>query len=506
MKRPPKRRVRDTAQRSLFSSAPSEERGRGGRGDPRFVAMDRSKLFVGDEPLDVYLARSGKSEVLELARLIEQIDVEPFRARYQGTGRAPHHPHAILGLLAYGADKGLSSLRELENLAIVDVGAWWLCAGHQPDHSALGRFLKLHEDLLQDPMFVEATKIVVKATGAPTTGSVAMDGTTVQAASSTFRTRTAERLASDLMEARSAAETDGDDTNRALVEKLERATEFAEERVKARREHGKGGTVRVSPDEPEAVNQPLKNGLHRPSFKPTLATSANGFIVGQTVVPSHEGSALPALIDQSTSCLGHAPQRLLLDAGFHSGAVLKLCFERDIDVLCPSEREPKSDDKLFKKQLFVYDDDDDTYSCPAGETLRRESTRSETRGGRVVVYACRAARTCALRDRCTRSPDRRRIKRYENEDLKQAMAAIMRDKRAQAAYAKRSPIAETPFAQIKRNQGLERFRRRGLSGARLELSIHCFAFNMAKGARLMAALVLLRVDGELAFATLVLAR
>ena len=46
------------------------------------------------------------------------------------------------------------SLRELERLARTDLGAMWLSAGHQPDHSKVGKFINLHRELLAEEFFV----------------------------------------------------------------------------------------------------------------------------------------------------------------------------------------------------------------------------------------------------------------------------------------------------------------------------------------------------------------
>jgi hypothetical protein len=47
------------------------------------------------------------------------------------------------------------SLRELERLARTDLGAMWLSAGHQPDHSKVRKFINLHRELLAEEFFVK---------------------------------------------------------------------------------------------------------------------------------------------------------------------------------------------------------------------------------------------------------------------------------------------------------------------------------------------------------------
>jgi hypothetical protein len=77
-------------------------------------------------------------------------------------------------------------LRELEGLARRDVVAWWLCGGHQPDHSTIGKFIVLHSEVLTDEFFVTLVKhLVARMRLGPTL--TAGDGTIIEAAACRFR-------------------------------------------------------------------------------------------------------------------------------------------------------------------------------------------------------------------------------------------------------------------------------------------------------------------------------
>jgi hypothetical protein len=51
----------------------------------------------------------------------------------------------------------------LEGLARRDAGAWWLCGGHQPDHSTIGKFIVLHGEILTEEFFVGLVKRIFPA-------------------------------------------------------------------------------------------------------------------------------------------------------------------------------------------------------------------------------------------------------------------------------------------------------------------------------------------------------
>jgi hypothetical protein len=74
----------------------------------------------------------------------------------------------------------------LEGLARRDVGAWWLCGGHQPDHSTIGKFIMLHAEVLTEEFFVGLVKhLATRLKLSPTLS--AGDSTLMDAAASRFR-------------------------------------------------------------------------------------------------------------------------------------------------------------------------------------------------------------------------------------------------------------------------------------------------------------------------------
>jgi hypothetical protein len=75
-----------------------------------------------------------------------------------GPSGAALHPQVMLGLVVYGIINRQWSLRGLEGLVRRDVGAWWVCGGHQPDHSTIGKFIQLHAETLAEEFFVELVR------------------------------------------------------------------------------------------------------------------------------------------------------------------------------------------------------------------------------------------------------------------------------------------------------------------------------------------------------------
>ena len=81
----------------------------------------------------------------------------------------------------------------------------------------------------------------------------------------------------------------------------------------------------------------------------------------------------------------------------------------------------------------------------------------------------------------------RRVCRDEHEPLREQMAARMHSPEGKAAYRRRPPIAETPFARLKAHFNLRQFLLRGLDKVKTQMHGAVTAFNLWKLMRLTAA-------------------
>lgn len=483
-KRTPRReRAASGLQQPLFL-APVAEKAVSSRGAPLFKSDDPGGLAVGPYRLDEYLRMQKMDWVLRLRELLCSIDYSAFTSTYVGTGRRPFHPRALIGLLIYGALKGHTSLRELEEVARVDVGAWWVTGCAQPDHAVLGRFVQKFREFLTHDFFIAATKkcaakMNVKA------GTVGIDGTVIEAAASRFGAMTASKLQPRVDAAVEAAQRNPKSKKlNSEAKRLQHALDVANQRTAVKRDKGRKGEVPVIANEPDAVIQSLKDKDRvRPSYKAILATHESGLIVGQTVESSSETKAVEPLLQQHHAILGEEPKTVLLDAGFFSISVLSVHVERNINVLCPpgkaleDESFERATNGLFPKEKFV-PENGGGLRCPAGKLMILESLGSD-KIGPFQLHRGSDCAGCPLRQRCTTSKAGRGVRRYAGDELKDGMREVLKNKKARADYRARAQISETPNATLKR-RGFERVRRRGQSGARVELAIHVVALNCGK--------------------------
>ncbi len=497
-----KRRVPVTNQLQLLGvDASALESGRGGAGEEDFINPRPEAIFIGNRRLRDYLMERGLGEVIYLREFIFGSDLGPFLSGYSSSGRRAIHPGIMLSLIMYGIMEGKWSLRELEELAIKDVCAWWLCGGEQPDHSTIGKFINRFAEILTEDYFVSLTQSLSKALKI-SCGAVAGDGTVIEAVSSRYRAIKKEAAAQALAEARAqAAKTVEDSGARLVLEQAQSVVDEISEREETARKNGQKRSPAVCPNEPEAVIQPLKNKCHRPSYKPCVLANEAQMIVGQSLQASDEGDSVAPMLKQHQAIFNRLPLRALFDAGYHNYKVLSLCVGLELDTLCPPGRadrgnfEKQISSDQFAKSDFSYDPENDLYRCPEGKELRRESVIKQN-GQERIEYRCKECSGCAQRGSCTKDPKGRRVSRYSVDEYKEAMRQVFESEAARKIYGQRKAMVEPVISQLKCVQRLDRFHRKGLRGAGLELALHCDAHNLKKAIKMKIRMVVAGIFAE----------
>jgi hypothetical protein len=490
--------VPDDQQFQLFGGAPQQlqqqplrtavESGR------RFVTGDPRSIFLGTTRLEDYLLQSGQTDPFEIAKFLDAQDWIPFEARYASTGRAPYSPRLMLGLIVYGVMQGVHSLRELERLARLDLGCMWITGGIAPDHANIGRFIVLHEESITTAFFESLTKDLLRKTGSASE-RLAGDGTVIEAACSHFRKLKAEAIRARAEAAKSAVEDDPDDPD-AQAEKVDsdRYLKILEEREQSRKRSGRSTeSLRISETEPEAMIQPAKRGRGiAASYKPSILANEDRFITAIALDPSSETKVVAALLDQSCRVTGTQPEELLLDAGYFDNGVITATIEREISLLCPDGKLPGEvkQGKVYAKSQFVYDEASDSYRCPAGELLRKLREKAATASKEAhTTYGAKACMTCSHRTACVTAKRARRIERLASDVHRDALRAVMEQDKVKAIFAKRQAMVEPVFSNLRGKQGLNRFRRKGLSAVAREFALHAIAHNISRALALLRAFI-----------------
>jgi macrodomain Ter protein organizer (MatP/YcbG family) len=176
--------------------------------------------------------------------------------------------------------------------------------------------------------------------------------------------------------------------------------------------------------------------------------------------------------------LGGGTPVVVADQGYYHGREIKTCLEAGVTPLVPRPRTSANAPRgLFTKDDFQYDPEQDVYRCPAGALLTYRTTTVEL-GRTIKNYRSSACGGCAIRSRCTRNRDGRKITRWVDEHLLEAMETQVH--RAAALVRHRKALSEHPFGTMKRGMDQGYFLLKSLRKVRGEFSLTSLAYNLKR--------------------------
>ena len=162
----------------------------------------------------------------------------------------------------------------------------------------------------------------------------------------------------------------------------------------------------------------MKNGQLKPAYNLQLGVEGE-YIVGVDISSerSDELTLLP-LLDRMAKGIGKRHKNVCTDAGYESEENYKGLAERgQIGYIKPQNYE-KSKTRKYKSNAFLrenmpYNPENDTYTCPSGNTFSPIYTtkRRSTSGfeSEVTVYECHGCNTCPKKKDCTRAEENRKM-------------------------------------------------------------------------------------------------
>lgn len=393
------------------------------------------------------------------------------RAEPAETGRPGYDPRDLLKLYLYGYLQQVGSSRRLEAECQRNVEVMWLLGRLQPDYKSISEFRRMHSQAVTEAG-AELVRFA-RSVGLVRGETVALDGSKFRAVSSAKGVRERDAMQRYLEQLDAADEQD-----EVVIDSS--AVQAALEKLK-------------SHPEPEAHFMRTANGF-TPAYNVQTAVDAeHALIVAQKVTDeATDNRSLVPMAEAAKEAVGDPPRlNVVADAGYSNGEQADACEARGIVPHVPANRSVNNqgNGQLFDRRQFQYDEETDTFRCPAQQTLTRKQL---SRKDRAIYYAAQpeACSICVLKARCTNGAQRL-VTRHLHEGALQRM----QDRATPDVMRLRRTTVEHPFATLKyRIFGHPRFLLRGLAGAQAEISLATMVYNLKRlrnvlgGIRLQVAL------------------
>ncbi len=458
---------------------------------------DRTQAVLLPEVLDDYVGADHPVRFLDA--FVAQLDLGALgfqRAVPAETGRPGYDPGDLLRLYLYGYLHRIRSSRRLEQESHRNVELLWLLRRLTPDFKTIADFRRDHPEALKGV----GRECILLCRRLELFGGelLAIDGSKFRAVNARDRSYTPARLATlqrDIdrtitrylreLERQDEAETGTEGPSAAALR--DKIATVAQRRVRyaaLEQEMAASGETARSLTDPDS--RPMMSGgrIEVGYNVQTAVDAKHKLIVADDVThAAGDRAQLSPMALAAQAVLGGATPVVVADQGYYHGAEITRCLDAGLTPLVPRPRTSANEARgRFTKDDFVYDPGADTYRCPAGATLTSRATTVEL-GRTIQNYRTGACRRCALKPRCTRNKDGRKITRWVDEHLLDAMAPRLG--RDRGLFAQRKALAEHPFGTMKRGMDQGYVLLKGLRKVRGEFSLTVLAYNLKRVLNIM---------------------
>jgi transposase len=459
---------------------------------PYIHGASREEVLLFPPSLDEYITDDNPVRFIDA--FVDQLDLHDLgftRAVASSFGRPAYHPSDLLKLYIYGYLNRLRSSRLLERETRRNVEVMWLLKKLTPDFKTIADFRK--DNLLPIQKVCREFTLLCKALDLFGGELVAVDGSKFKAVNNRKRNFTAEKLAKALQHidekiaeylqaldtADSEAPTRPELTAAVLQERIAQFQERKQHYEEVQQALIASGESQISLTDPDSRSMPVAQGVDVCYNIEMVVDSKHKLIVTHEVTTAvTDKDQLAPMAKAAKQVLGVEELNAVADKGFYNGEQVKECGGAQIQAYIPQPHTSRNQHKgLFTKDDFRYDKERDSYWCPQGEelTFRFET---EEKGRATRYYATNACGGCPIKARCTENKGGRRITRWAEEHVLEAMAERVL---ANPAIMKvRKELIEHVFGTMKRSMDQGYFLLRTRKKVAAEMSLTVLAYNLKR--------------------------
>ena len=505
----------------------------------KFKPTGQEQIFLFPPSINDFIPESHLARVIK--EIVDRFDTKKIEQKYSEKGQKSYSPKLIISILIYGYAVGVRSGRQIAKKCEEDMAFMYLSSMYKPDFRTINDFRKDNLESFKG-YFVDVLKICGEM-GMVNVGTIAVDGMKCRANASPKRSKTKkqyEKWLSKLKEQvqellAQAAEQDeiedaehggerGDElpkqirkTNKliakieATIEKIKleenKRDENKNEKKNNKKSENKDESKNENKDESKDENKSKKpeikinltdpdakfikdKGVNKTNYNGQIAVTAQGIITGRVLTNNpKEDSELIGLIEQTEQHTGGIVETTLADAGFSSfhnyewfEQQKKECFLPDSEYARSQKKHKKNSktrNSIYPKSEFIYDKENDEYTCPEGKKVKRTNSTDKQNDRKYNIYKCTDCEDCPMKNKCTKAKFRK-IKREVREDIKDRALEKLKTPEGQKKYRERAWMVESKFGHFKHNLGYTMFNLRSLKKVAGEFDLICLANNIFK--------------------------
>jgi len=384
-----------------------------------------------------------------------------FKTDFIENGRPAYHPCDLLKLYLYGYLNRTRSSRQLEKECIRNLEVIWLLKGLVPDHNTIANFRK------NNPKAIEK---VFRSTVSMANHFNLIGGTLVAGDSTKLRAQNSKKnnfnpskierhiayIDNKLQEYQNQlAQADGDSvTQKEIQEKVIKHQNQKQKYQGYQKEIEETNITQISTSDPDSRQMITRNNITEVAYNvQTVVDEKHNIPIDFKVTNQNDSKAMGGMLRRTKTILGHTDFTALYDKGYHTGSEFDYAHKLGIEVLVAvPEVASHAPNPNFDVEHFVYDKQNDCFTCPANEILITNGNWYNKTNGKSITkmkhYKTTACLTCTLMEQCTKNKKGRLIERSQHADL--IYQNKVRVEQNKELYRKRQAIVEHPYGIIKR--------------------------------------------------------
>jgi transposase len=423
---------------------------------------NRTQSILFPESLDQIIDQNNEVRIIDL--FVESINTTDFKFVIKTSieGRPSYNPKDLLKLFVYGYLNQIRSSRALEKECKRNIELMWLMKELAPDHNTISNFRKDNEKAIRKVF--RYTVSIAKQFDLIGGKLVAGDSTKLRAQNSkknNFNARKIERhlayIDNKLNEYNKAIEF-ADDENQKLIQ-----LEILKQNRRKRQYQNytaileQTGEVQISTSDPDSRQLITRNNITEVAYNiQTVVDAKHNLPIDYKVTNENDSKAMGAMLRRTKTILNTTDFTALYDKGYHTGSEIKTAIDLGIHIMVAiPEVSSNAPDTAYNVANFIYDKQNDTYTCPQAQVLTTNGSWYKKNRGKSFTqmkhYKTKACSTCEVKDLCTKNKDGRLIERSEHASfIEQNKLNIEANP---TLYKKRQAIVEHPYGILKRQWG-----------------------------------------------------
>lgn len=451
---------------------------------------DRSQAVLFPRSLDEIIDADNEVRIIDL--FVESIDLAQFSFHVKSSleGRPPYHPKDLLKLYVYGYLNSIRSSRALERECKRNIEVMWLLQQLVPDHNTISNFRRDNEKAIRKVF--RYTVSIAKQFDLIGGRLIAGDSTKLRAQNSKKNNFNEGKIIQHLQyiekrldEYNHALEQADEENKKIIQQEIEKQNNRKDKYNDLSRHLIQKEQTQVSTSDPDSRQMITRNSITEVAYNVQTTVDAKHLLtLDYKVTNENDSKAMGVMLKRAKKILGSSDFTALYDKGYHTGSELKTGIEMGVELMVAIPGVASfAPDKRYNFDKFIYNTQQDSYTCPEGKVLITNGNWYRKSKQRYIYYVKHyktgGCKNCPALLLCTKNKNGRLIERSEYQPYMDKNRENI--EKNPSTYKRRQAIIEHTYGIIKRQWGFYFIStKKGIKRASADVGLMFTAFNLRR--------------------------